>query len=86
MFPSPSEIDLKIRSRMENCKQLHMIDKKIPSYPTSNFSFYLEGDPPIQFGHSVGHLYVGSLGGVTGVGGGPPSPCWSWGKLGLNWK
>ena len=42
---------------------------KSPSYPTSIISCYLEGDPPIQVGHSVGHLYVGSLGGVTGVGG-----------------
>ena len=28
----------------------------------------------MQVGLSVGHLYVGSLGKVTGVGGGPPLP------------
>ena len=33
-----------------------------------------EGDPPIQFSPSVGYMYVGSLGGVTGVGGDPPGP------------
>ena len=43
-------------------------------YPTSNFTFILEGDPPMQVGLSVGHLYVGSLGGITGVGGGPSLP------------
>ena len=36
------------------------------SYPTTNVSFYLEGDHPIQVDHSVGHLYVGSLGGSLG--------------------
>ena len=48
--------------------------KKKPKLPTSNINYYLEGDPPVQVGHSVGHLYVGSLGGVTGVGGDPPWP------------
>ena len=35
-------------------------------------SYLLEGDPPIQVDPSVGNLYEGSLGGVTGVGGDPP--------------
>ena len=35
---------------------------------------FSEGDPPIQISPSVGYLYVGSLGGVTGVGGDPPWP------------
>ena len=60
---------------------------KSPSYPTSIISCYLEGDPPIQVGHSVGHLYVGSLGGVTGVGGDPPLAPVGQGKiLELIWK
>ena len=49
-----------------------MILSLYPGLPTSNITFILEGDPPIQVGLSVGHLYVGSLGGVTGVGGDPP--------------
>ena len=44
-------------------------------------SYLLEGDPPIQVDPSVGNLYEGSLGGVTGVGGDPPQALLQEGKI-----
>ena len=44
-------------------------------------SYLLEGDPPIQVDPSVGNLYEGSLGGVTGVGGDPPLALLQEGKI-----
>ena len=42
---------------------------KMQTHPGKNYK-----KKTIQVGHSVGHLYVGSLGGVIVVGGDPPSP------------